>query len=187
MQTPPMYSALHVNGERLYDLARRGEKVEVQPRKVTVYNIERITPLENNSCKIRITCSKGTYIRTICDDLGQKLGCGAFMAHLIRENAGGLSIENALTIEQIQQCVAQGDFSFIKPTEEAASFLPKVVFSADVLKKLQNGNPVSEEYLVEGQEHKGSVRIYCGESFFGIGERRGEKYYLKCMLGGVEK
>lgn len=182
MQIPPMYSALHVNGQRLYDLARKGETVDLPPRKVFVENIELVSPLKDNRCVLRITCSKGTYIRTICHDLGQKLGSGAFMETLLREECAGLNIKNAYKITEIEEMVKKDDLSFLIPLEEAISFMPKVNIEVSQLKKLLNGNPVKTEFA--DKIEKGNVAIYCDNNFFGIGEENDGFYRFKCMLGG---
>ena len=180
LQTPPLYSALHFGGERLYELARRGEAPSVPAREVTVERLEAVTPLSDNACVLRVTCSKGTYIRTLCHDIGQKLGCGAYMEHLKREEAGGLRVENARRIGEIEEKMHAGDTSFLIPTDQAVAFLPRVDLSADVAKRLANGNPVP---LLAAREPKdGTVRLYCGGVFYGIGEKRDDMYAIKCML-----
>lgn len=181
-QIPPMYSALHVGGKRLYEIARSGETVELDARKVHIYDIKRISDIANNECTIRVVCGKGTYIRTLCHDIGQRLSCGAHMAYLLRESAAGLEVKNALKISEIQKRADENDFSFITPTDKAIEFMPAVELNKSVLKKIQNGNPVSEKLadkLVDGL-----VRIYCDGIFFGIAERINGEYRIKCMLGG---
>ncbi len=181
-QIPPMYSALHVNGERLYDLARRGEKVELQAREIEIEDIEIISELKNNEFSIRVTCGKGTYIRTLCHDIGKRLGCGAHMKTLLREKAAGLSLENAYKISELQEMMDKGDLSFLKPTDEAVSFMERVNIHKNALKKLENGNPIPKVFA--DREVQGFVRIYCDNVFFGIGILTEENYRLKCMLGG---
>ncbi len=100
-QVPPMYSALKQNGKRLYKLARKGEVVERQPRKVTIYDFE-ITKVELPEIDFRIRCSKGTYIRVIADDFGQKLNCGAYLKSLRREAIGEYNVADALTVEEFK-------------------------------------------------------------------------------------
>jgi tRNA pseudouridine55 synthase len=98
-----MYSALHFNGERLYDIARRGEKVDLEAREIEIESIELLSPLKDNKCSLRITCGKGTYIRTLCHDIGQKLGVGGTLKALRRTQSGKFSVADALTIEQIKE------------------------------------------------------------------------------------
>lgn len=181
-QIPPMYSALHVNGQRLYDLARKGEKVDLCPREVQVESIEILSPLSNNECCLRITCGKGTYIRTVCHDLGIFLGCGAHMKTLLRESCAGLNIENAYKIKDIEEMVKNDDHSFLKPTDQAISFMPRVNIRKSALKKLENGNPIPVEFADLTVE--GNVRIYSDNKFFGIAEKKEYMYFIKCMLGG---
>lgn len=181
-QIPPMYSALHVNGERLYDLARRGEKVDLEARDIEIEDIELISNLKDDEFSIRVTCGKGTYIRTLCHDIGKKLGCGAHMKTLLREKAAGLSLENSYKISELQEMMDKGDLSFLKPTDEAVSFMKRVNIHRNALKKLQNGNPIPENFADKIVE--GFVRIYCEDIFFGIGILESGTYRLKCMLGG---
>ena len=101
-QIPPMYSALKRNGKKLVDLAREGKEVERDPRRVRIY---RIVPEETDlpRMRIRVSCSKGTYIRTLCHDIGEKLGCGGAMESLVRTRAAGFSLEEALTLQQVEE------------------------------------------------------------------------------------
>ena len=103
LQLPPMYSALKVNGQKLYDLARQGKTVERKPRAITVYELELLEQSAPDEFTLRVVCSKGTYIRTLCHDLGQALGCGGCMAALRRTMAAGFRIEEAVTLERAQE------------------------------------------------------------------------------------
>ena len=103
LQLPPMYSALKVNGQKLYDLARQGKTVERKPRAITVYELELLEQSAPDEFALRVVCSKGTYIRTLCQDLGQALGCGGCMAALRRTMAAGFRIEEAVTLELAQE------------------------------------------------------------------------------------
>ena len=181
-QIPPMYSALHINGERLYALARRGEKIELEAREVEIENIELISDLKDNEFSIRVTCGKGTYIRTLCHDIGKRLGCGAHMKTLLREKAAGLSLKDSYKISELQEMMDKGDLSFLKPTDQAVSFMERVNIHKNALKKLENGNPIPKNFAdkIVG----GFVRIYCENIFFGIGILENGTYRLKCMLGG---
>ncbi len=181
-QVPPMYSALHINGQRLYDLARKGEKVDLEAREVFVEKIEMVSPFKNDQCSLRITCSKGTYIRTICHDLGILLGCGAHMKTLLREQCAGLDIKDAYKISEIEEMVKNEDFSFLKSTDEAINFMPRVNIHKNALKKLENGNPIPLKFadaIIEG-----NVRIYSENKFYGIAVKKDDNYCIKCMLGG---
>ena len=107
MQVPPMYSALKINGKKLYELAREGKEVERRAREVRIEEIE-ILQMQLPVVRLRVVCSKGTYIRTLCADIGQKLGCGGVMESLVRTRVGKFSLEEALTLEQLQELKDQG-------------------------------------------------------------------------------
>lgn len=108
-QLPPMYSALKVNGKKLYELAREGKEVERQPRHVDIPAI-RILEMKVPEVRFVVSCSKGTYIRTLCADIGEQLGCGAAMAHLKRTRVGNFRIEDAVTLSQVEAFMQQGTF-----------------------------------------------------------------------------
>ena len=177
MQIPPMYSALKVNGQKLVDLARKGQVVERKPRPVTIYDIgiEDITlPLVT----FTISCSKGTYIRTLCDDIGRKLGCGGSMESLERIKAAGFSVENALTLSDIERIRDEGDLdSIILAIDEALVEYPKVVAAEECTKILQNGGKVSADDLTLTDLDAEMVRMYMADdTFVGIYERVGDVY-----------
>lgn len=137
-QMPPAYSAIKVNGKKLYEYARKGQKVEIQPRKVFIEQIElKNFDEEQQTAVIRVKCSKGTYIRSIAFDLGEELGCGGHLIKLIRTRAGKFSIENAAALEDIAQNPA--DF-LINPLDVIC--LDTVHITEEDLVKLQNGNPI---------------------------------------------
>ena len=137
-QMPPAYSAIKVNGKKLYEYARKGQKVEIQPRKVFIEQIElKNFDEEQQTAVIRVKCSKGTYIRSIAFDLGEELGCGGHLIKLIRTRAGKFSIENAAALEDIAQNPA--DF-LINPLDVIC--LDTVHITEEDLAKLQNGNPI---------------------------------------------
>ena len=107
MQVPPMYSALKVGGKKLYELAREGKTIERKPRPVVFYEI-RILDMELPLVRISVTCSKGTYIRTLCNDIGEKLGCGGAMEELLRTRSGNFTLEESMTLSQVEEAVADG-------------------------------------------------------------------------------
>lgn len=137
-QMPPAYSAIKVNGKKLYEYARKGLEVDIQPRKVFIEQIElKNFDEEQQTAVIRVKCSKGTYIRSIAFDLGKELGCGGHLIKLIRTRAGKFSIENAAALEDIAQNPA--DF-LINPLDVIC--LDTVHITEEDLVKLQNGNPI---------------------------------------------
>ncbi len=142
MQIPPMYSAVSVNGKRLYELAREGKTVERTPRKITVYSLKITEYDEESRCgKMEISCSRGTYIRTIINDIGDKLGCGGVMTSLVRTAACGFTLEDCITLEQLQKIAdSDGDFGkCLLPVSEVFSYLPKVRLCAVQEKMYKNG------------------------------------------------
>ena len=112
-QIPPMYSAIKINGQKLYDLARQGREVARKPRRITIFDLALTQELGNGQYALRIVCSKGTYIRTLCHDLGQALGCGGCMAALRRTEASGFGIGEAVTLEDVQR----GGEALLRPTD----------------------------------------------------------------------
>ena len=127
LQVPPMYSALKVNGKKLYELAREGKTVERKARPVCFYEIE---PLEFHLplVKIRVTCSKGTYIRTLCHDIGEKLGCGGCMEELLRSRVGRYSLFESHTLAQVEAAVADGTVQdMIDPVEAVLAEYPALM------------------------------------------------------------
>lgn len=107
MQVPPMYSALKVGGKKLYELAREGKTIERKPRPVVFYEI-RILDMDLPLVRISVTCSKGTYIRTLCNDIGEKLGCGGAMEELLRTRSGNFTLEESMALSQVEEAVADG-------------------------------------------------------------------------------
>lgn len=143
-QIPPMYSAVHVNGKRLYELARQGIEIEREKRAVSIYAIE-VTGFKNeNVFTMKVVCSKGTYIRTLCADIGEKLGCGACMSELTRLRTGRFSIENSVSLEELRQYAQKGEAEklLIHP-EEIFDKLLRCTVSENFNKYLYNGNSIS--------------------------------------------
>ena len=110
-QIPPMYSAVKINGQKLYKLAREGKEIEREPRKITIYSIDVLgIDLNANTVELDICCSKGTYIRTLCNDIGEKLGCGGFMASLVRTKSASFTLENSVTLEEFEAFWKSGEY-----------------------------------------------------------------------------
>lgn len=151
MQIPPMYSARKVNGKKLYELAREGKEVERKPRPVTISKIDILQmDLESSTFTMEVTCSKGTYIRTLCHDIGQKLGMGAAMENLVRTRVDCFSIENAMTLEEIETLTVQNPEQFAKrviPVDSLFEGYPKVQIKQEYSAKLANGNILQKEHL----------------------------------------
>lgn len=150
-QTPPMYSAIKQDGKRLYELAREGKTVERKPRIVTIDAIViESFDLEHKKFSMRVRCSKGTYIRTLCQDIGERLGCFAHMSALCRTRSGGFRIEDAYTLPEIEAMMAAGDTSFLTPVDRVFGTLPALYLSARKAQKMCNGVRVSTPGMEEG-------------------------------------
>ena len=136
-QIPPMYSAIKVNGQKLYDLARQGREVARKPRMITIFDLALTQNLGNGQYALRIVCSKGTYIRTLCHDLGQALGCGGCMAALRRTEASNFRIDEAVTLEDVQR---EGE-ALLRPTDSLFRQYPAYTIpSAEQERKCLCGN-----------------------------------------------
>ena len=146
-QIPPMYSAVKVNGKRLYEYARAGQIVERPERHVTIYDFKRTSLLEfkDDCCyfDFEVACSKGTYIRTLSVDLGKKLGYASHMSYLEREASAGLRLENALTLAEIADKVALEEFSFLLPVEYGVMDLPRVDLTEDQKIEISFGRKIA--------------------------------------------
>lgn len=154
LQTPPMYSAVKIGGKKLYELARKGKEVERKPRPVTLYELEILEQSGAGEYLLRAVCSKGTYIRTLCHEIGQALGCGGAMCSLRRTMAAGFRLEQAVTLEQIQAHPAQEQL--LIPVETYFLDRPELRLpSQSVEKKVRNGAPVR----ITGWE-PGEYRVY---------------------------
>lgn len=140
-QLPPMFSAVRVNGQRLYELARQGKTIERKPRCVEITLLELLEFDEERQCgRLDIVCSKGTYIRSICHDLGERLGCGDVMTGLVRTQAGIFTLKDCITLEQAQKCAVSGDFSgALLPVERLFRSLPAIRLNEVQSKKFCNG------------------------------------------------
>lgn len=179
LQVPPMYSALKVGGKKLYELAREGRVVERKPRPVHFYEIE-ILEMKLPCVKLRVTCSKGTYIRTLCNDIGEALGCGGAMEALVRTRVGKYTLSDSYTLSQVEEMAKAGTVSAaITPVEEVLMEYPVLPAVEMGDRLLANGNPLTEN-LVREQHKEGWVRA-CDStgSFVGIyqWDEKKQRYY----------
>ena len=180
MQVPPMYSALKVNGKKLCDLARAGVTVERQARPVQIYSIE-IIKMELPRVCMRVRCSKGTYIRSLCDDIGKKLGCGACMMKLTRTRVGEFMLDDTLTLNQISALVLKGEIEDrITGIDKIFSDYQEITFAEEYSRYLHNGNKLSREQIpvdaaISDNE---KYRVYDSDKcFIGVYEFRDEVLY----------
>ncbi|MBR6223877.1 MAG: tRNA pseudouridine(55) synthase TruB [Lachnospiraceae bacterium] len=142
-QVPPMYSALKKDGVRLYELARKGVEVEREARRISIYSLD-IISIDMPKVTFRVTCSKGTYIRSLCRDIGEKLECGAHMKRLIRNRVSGFTTEDSFTLSRLQELKDEGRLSqAVIPVTKLFPDLPIYRTESDADRLLYNGNPLS--------------------------------------------
>ena len=171
-QLPPMYSAVSVNGQRLYDLARQGIEAERKAREDTVFSIEILTENEQaGEYEIAVECSSGTYIRTLIADLGEALGCGAVLTELRRTKANGFDISQAVTLEQLEKAAENGEISGVLiPVDKALEEYPVIKVTAAQAKRFRNGGELDLQRL-KYPRMLGLFRIYDpDDNFIGLGE-----------------
>lgn len=177
MQIPPMYSAIKVNGKKLYELARAGQVIERQPRPVTIHSIQ-ILSTDLPRVTFDVSCSKGTYIRSLCRDIGEKLGCGAVMERLIRTEVKGFTIEESLTLDAVEKARDDGTLmQHVLTTDKIMPDIPELHISAKGEKLLANGNKLSADSFVENQIYRDTyVKVYDeNERFAALYEYSDEK------------
>lgn len=179
LQTPPMYSAKKVEGKKLYELARKGIEIERKAVKVNIYDLEVIKKLENEESnndsglktqdfELKVSCSAGTYIRTLAEDIGKKIGIGAHLAELRRTKAGKLSIENAVTLEKLEEIVRENKLGEILVSmNEAVSHLTEIALSDDDIAKIKNGVKLTKE--LKNSKNGDFLRLTDGENLLAIG------------------
>ena len=182
MQVPPMYSALKVNGKKLYELAREGIEIERKARPVSILDIQ-IIEINLPRVRMEVSCSKGTYIRTLCHDIGNKLECGACMEELTRTKVSRFDIKDSLTLEQIASIKEEGRLDeVLVPIDEMFSDYEAVTLKEEFIPLVYNGNvffPKHLESYVELTDGK-KVRVYDGEgNFIAIYKFIKEKYLFK--------
>lgn len=171
-QIPPMYSALKVNGKKLYELAREGKEVERKARTVQIYRID-ILDVDLPRVRMRVHCSKGTYIRTLCHDIGERLSCGGCMEALLRIRAGRFSQDTSLTLSEIAERCREGSLAdVIIPVDAMFEEYPKLTVRRDWDSKAKNGNPLPQRALESAPQtnrdcrNPGYVRLYDEEGQF---------------------
>lgn len=163
-QLPPMYSAIKINGQKLYDIARKGGSVARKPRNITVYELQLVEKLSETDYALRIVCSKGTYIRTLCHDIGAALGCGGTMAALQRTMAAGFTIAEAVTLDAAQE---QRE-TLLRPIESLfREYDAYTIPTAEEERRVRCGNPLKAE-VADGQ-----YRVYgCDGAFLSLSEAK---------------
>ncbi|NLM13728.1 MAG: tRNA pseudouridine(55) synthase TruB [Epulopiscium sp.] len=185
-QIPPMYSAIKVNGKKLYELARQGKTIERKARKVHIYDIKITSFMPPDQIELDILCSKGTYIRTLCADIGDQLGCGAHMSNLIRTEVGIFNVNNSIKLDQFKELVDKQEINnVIIKVDELFHDYPSVIIKESGEKALNNGNKIYFSYIQSDiksiKAHK-TVKVYNYHgSFVGIYNvvKQGAESYLK--------
>ncbi len=200
-QVPPMYSALKVNGKKLYEYARKGVEIKREPRRVHIYGI-RIISVNKPCVRMRISCSKGTYIRTLCADIGEKLGCGGCMQELTRTRVGDFLLEDSITLKKLTElCQNGGIDKVLMPVDYVFKGLYAGVVSTAGERFLMNGNPIAfnfvtlceptskDEVRLSG-DYSNTVRMYdVNKHFIGLYDRdEARKLYVprKLFFAGVK-
>ncbi len=173
-QVPPMYSAIKVKGKKLYELARQGIEVKRQPRKIRIYKNKFIAFYPPDTVLFETICSKGTYIRSLCRDIGEFLGCGATMSYLIRTANGNFTLSRSYTLDEVIESYKVGKCqNLVLPMEKVLeSILPYIILKENCKEKISNGNRVEAEFIVNlsnGIVPGQHCSVFCGKTFMGIG------------------
>ena len=172
-QIPPMYSALKVNGQKLVDLARRGIEIERQAREITIFSIIPETIDEKEGLyRIEVNCSKGTYIRTLCADIGKRLGCGATMTELQRTKSGDFELKNAYTIDELEKMSKEERESLLLPPEELFLEAPSVSFSEFYTRLFKSGCEIYQKKIGTHFDVGTFLRVYENGEFLALAEVR---------------
>lgn len=178
-QVPPMYSAIKVNGRKLYDYARSGQTVDVKARRIEIYNIKLIKIDEKEKqIFFRVSCSKGTYIRTLCENIAEKLGTVGYMKELNRTKVGDFKIEDSIKVKELEENILKNNLSKIITIEELFKEKEKVELTDNEIKKYLNGVqiPINEIYSkTNNNDNEEICRVYYKNKFIGLGVIKNEK------------
>jgi len=179
-QTPPMYSAIHVGGERLYRLARKGKTVDIPERTVEIKTISLEKTAQDDEYKLTVTCSKGTYIRSLCRDIASAAGGEGTMSSLRRTKSGSFDVKNAYTLEKLSGMAEAGDYSFALGTDSAFMEYPAAYAADEARRYILNGADVPEKYIQD--DIKGCCRLYVGGEFIALAEIDGSAHIIKSFF-----
>lgn len=179
-QIPPMYSAIKKDGVRLYELARKGIEVERKARRVFIKSIEILQCVEENVFILDVVCSKGTYIRTLVDDIGKKLGCGAVLMELCRTETAGFKLEGCITLEQLEKQPEQ----LILPAQQAVEQLSSIFVSDAQTRRFLNGGELDFARLKRTDFSEKYYKVFGADKFLGIGraDTNSQKVYVECVI-----
>ncbi len=179
-QVPPMFSALKRDGRKLCDVARAGDEVQLAPRKVRVHAIDVLHALEDGSFLLRVACGRGTYIRTLCHDIGRALGCRAHMGFLLRASSGVFSLDDAVTLEALE--AAPSLEPLLLPMDFPLAHLPRVDVAPGAERFVRCGNALGRSELLADAPEGAPARLYVGDRFAGVGRMRGGAMRFDAML-----
>ena len=176
-QIPPIYSAIKVDGKKLYDYARHGQKVEIEPRKIEIYSIELLKlDKELKQIHFNVSCSKGTYIRSLCEDIAEKLDTVGYMKELQRTKVGMFLIENAITIEELKKRIENNDLSNIISIEQIFELKDRIDLNNKLFNKYINGVQIKQDC------NDDVYRIYLNDQFIGLGTVKDKKLKRDLVL-----
>lgn len=182
-QIPPMYSALKFNGKKLYDLARNGIEIEREKRRIYIYDIDVLNIQDNRKILFSVKCSRGTYIRTLCNDIGEDLGTYGYMSYLIRTVVGPFKLSDAVSLETIQEKGKMNKIGdILYPIDYPLSNIQPIYVPNSYYKQLTNGMPIGLDVINIKKINKDDIlRVYCKDTFIGIGRvlRVNERVVLK--------
>lgn len=167
-QIPPMYSAIKIGGQKLVDLARRGETVEREARSVTIHSID-AQRISDDTYRLDVACSKGTYIRTLCADIGRSLGCGGAMASLLRTASGAFTLDNSYTLEEIEAMSFEERTALPIPTEALFDTFDEISLPGFFAKLFCSGTPLYQKKIGVSLPQGEIAKIFCGKLFLGLG------------------
>lgn len=186
-QTPGMYSAIKQNGKPMYELARKGETAEIPPRLVHIESIDIAGEEPDHGVLMTVCCGRGTYIRSICSDLGEKVGCPAHMRFLLRAQSGAFDLSTAHTLEELTEAAENGTLEdLLLPPDSALGHITAVYVPEWLEKAAANGMRLPVKKLrFEGEIAEGAaVRIYCGGTFRGMARREGDDLVWSALIAG---
>ncbi|KXZ39816.1 tRNA pseudouridine55 synthase [Alkalithermobacter thermoalcaliphilus JW-YL-7 = DSM 7308] len=172
LQVPPIYSAIKVKGKKLYELARQGiDNIDVKPRKVFIKKID-VLNIDKNKVLFDLVCSKGTYVRSICKDIGDELGCGGHMSFLLRTSSGPFNLKNSVTLENLKKHLNRDIREYLFNIDFCLKDYKRINLKESALKSFINGATVSEKGIITSENYfrleDELVRVYCDNIFYGI-------------------
>lgn len=185
-QVPPMFSAVRYKGKRLYELARKGITVKRKPRKITIKSIK-LLDFHGTKLIFRVHCSKGTYIRTLCEDIGEKLGCGGYLSCLVRTRSGVFTIDRSISLEEFEDTLVKGNLNdIIIPIDKALPDMPKIKVNLKYNNNFTKGRVFSNLNVSRNLKGK-HVKVYDKDKFLGIAvvERNRQKSYVRILKSFV--